>query len=156
MRRRIRSLAIFVLGAGIVILLVGACGSTGSPGPAGGAATAPSNTSATPAAAGGSKPETAPASETALTEVATDNKFSAVSYTIMAGTPYTLTLQNKGEALHNWHILGVKGTDGKDVDSPLADGGRSVSFTFTAAKAGTYRFQCDVHPDEMKGSVTVQ
>jgi plastocyanin len=32
--------------------------------------------------------------------------------------------------------------------------GEAVSFTF--AKAGTYRYDCSFHPQNMKGTVTVQ
>lgn len=93
-----------------------------------------------------------------LSETTTDNKFSNTSYTIKAGEQVTMVVHNNGSALHNWHVLGVKGADGKDiVPSPqfVPPGGTGV-VTFTIATAGTYKFQCDVHPTEMTGTLTVQ
>lgn len=110
------------------------------------------NSSAAPTSGSGS----AASSGTILTEIATDNKFSQTTYTIKAGQQYTLNFQNSGQAIHDWHILDQKSADGKDIAVPLTDGGKESSVTFTIDKAGTYHFQCDVHPDEMKGTITVQ
>ena len=93
-----------------------------------------------------------------LSETTTDNKFSDTSYTIKAGEQVTMVVHNNGTALHNWHVLNVKSTDGKDiVPSPMfvPPGGTGV-VTFTISTPGTYKFQCDVHPTEMTGTLTVQ
>jgi plastocyanin len=110
------------------------------------------NSSAAPTSGSGSSA----ASGTILTEIATDNKFSQTNYTIKAGQEYLLNFQNSGQAIHNWDVTGTKGADGKQITVPLTDPGKTSTVTFRIDKPGTYHFQCDVHPDEMKGTITVQ
>lgn len=88
--------------------------------------------------------------------VATDNKFNVATVTIKANEPTTVNFQNKGSAVHNWHVLNVKDKDGKDVATKLLPGGQAETITFVIDKPGTYDFQCDAHPTEMKGKLTVQ
>lgn len=90
-----------------------------------------------------------------LVETATDNKFSATAFTIVAGAQYTLDFTNQGNALHNWRLKGVAGADGKDVQTQIIGGGKSESVSFTVPQPGTYDFVCDVHPTEMMGKLTV-
>jgi plastocyanin len=97
-----------------------------------------------------------PAAAGGLNEDATDNKFSSTSLTAKAGTAATLTLQNKGSNPHNWHLLDVKNADGSDIKTKILNPGETDSIQFTIDKPGTYNFQCDVHPAEMKGTLTVQ
>jgi nitrite reductase (NO-forming) len=87
---------------------------------------------------------------------ATDNAFSQKAITAEAGKAVTVTLANKGSAIHNFHVKGLQGADGKDVQTALVEGGKSDSVTFTPAKAGTYTFVCDVHPADMTGTLTVK
>ena len=93
---------------------------------------------------------------TTATIVSTDNKFDTTRLTVPAGQAVTLTLQNKGQAIHNWHLLNVKDAAGNDVATQLLPGGQSETITFTLDAPGTFSFQCDTHPAEMKGSLTVQ
>jgi len=88
-------------------------------------------------------------------EVTTDNKFSVTSYQIAANSPAVITVRNDGKAVHNMHILGITGPNGQDVKTELLQPGQSAGLSFTIAQEGTYNFQCDVHPTEMKGTVTV-
>ena len=60
---------------------------------------------------------------------------------------------NKGSAIHNFHVLGIKSDDGAEITTPLDTKDHTV--TFTISKAGTYDYKCDVHP-EMNGKLTVQ
>ena len=90
-----------------------------------------------------------------LVEVATDNSYSQTTFTVKAGQPLELTLTNNGEALHNWHLLNVKDVDGKNILTPLVSPGQSATIDFTINTPGTYNFQCDVHPTDMKGTLTV-
>ncbi len=109
-----------------------------------------SETRATPTAGGGA----APAGAIVIT--ATDNKFDKTELTVRANQPVTLTLQNQGQAIHNWHVLNVKDKDGKDITTNLLPAGQSQTITFTIAQTGTFDYQCDVHPTEMRGKLTVQ
>ncbi len=111
--------------------------------------TAAASASATAAASGS-------AAENKITIVATDNKYDKTSLTVKAGQPVTLTLDNKGAAIHDWHLDGVKTPDGKDINTKLIPGGQSDTITFTIPNPGTYNFECQVHPTEMKGTITAQ
>ncbi len=93
---------------------------------------------------------------TSLTEITTDNKFSKTNFNVPAGQAVTLTLTNRGQAIHNWHVLDVKDENGKDILVPLTQAGQTTSVTFTISTPGTYHFQCDVHPTEMTGTLTVK
>ena len=110
---------------------------------------------AAPAVAPGGAAAATPAPSTTLTETTTDNKFSDTVFTIPAGQPVTITVDNKGKALHNWHVLNVQGADGKPVQTALVQPGGSAKLTFTIDKPGTYQFHCDVHPTEMIGTLNV-
>ena len=90
------------------------------------------------------------------TIVMTDNKFTPAAFTVAAGQPVKLTAENKGAAIHNWKVLGVKGADGKEITTTLLPGGQTDNITFTIDKAGTYDVHCDVHPADMRGKLTVQ
>lgn len=128
--------------------------------------TAPSFTpisSATPAGTrtptpGGGTPvgAAAPAPAGAIVIVATDNKFDRTEITIRANEPTTVTLQNRGSAIHNWHVLNVKDRDGKEITTQLLTGGQSETITFTITQRGTFDYQCDVYPVEMRGKLIVQ
>jgi nitrite reductase (NO-forming) len=91
-----------------------------------------------------------------VTMTATDNKFSDKMITAKVGEATTITFTNKGSAIHNLHIKGLTGADGKEVQTALLNGGQSGSVTFTPTKAGTYTFVCDVHPVEMTGTLEVK
>ncbi len=110
-----------------------------------------STTSATAATAA-----TVPGAGGGLSEVTTDNKFSQTSFTVDKGVPAALTVKNKGQALHNWHVLIVKGSDGNDIKTDLVPAGSTATATFQIDQPGTYDFQCDVHPAEMKGKLTIK
>jgi plastocyanin len=93
---------------------------------------------------------------TALNETTTDDKFSKTAFISPAGQAVTLTQTNKGAAIHNWHILDTKDASGQDIATALTNPGSTSTVTFTIASAGTYKFQCDVHPTEMFGTIKIQ
>lgn len=92
---------------------------------------------------------------TEMTLVMRDNKFDQKAFTVPANTPVTVTTDNKGSALHNFHVINIKSADGKDIVTQLIPGGRTDTVTFTIDTPGTYDYRCDVHP-EMTGKLTVQ
>lgn len=148
-----------------LLLAAAACGNdnteetstTSTPTAASATATQPSPTTApTIAGARVSPSASAQAGAQALQQVATDNKFSASSLTATAGAPIALTLTNAGSAIHNWHLLDAKDASGRDIATQLLQPGTSETITFQIATPGTYHFQCDVHPQDMKGTLTVK
>ena len=74
-------------------------------------------------------------------------KFVPADISVAAGT--TVTWTNNDNFTHT-----VQFTDGGLPTEPMhMERGQSVSFTF--ASAGTFHYQCSLHPQNMKGSVTV-
>lgn len=92
------------------------------------------------------------------TLVATDNKFDKSSLAATANSPFSLNFQNKGKIKHNVHFLTAKGgqTLADGAEGNIIDGGTSEVVTFTTPGAGTYYYQCDLHPDTMTGTFNVQ
>lgn len=111
--------------------------------------------SVTPAAPVGAVAAPSGPPSTSLSETTTDDKFSQTIFTVPAGQRVTITLQNKGQAIHNWHALGVNDASNKPVMTALTNPGQTSTFTFSIAQAGQYKFQCDVHPTEMIGTLFV-
>lgn len=98
-----------------------------------------------------------PTPSTTLQETTTDNKFSATTLASPAGQQVTLTLDNKGAALHNFDITDVKDDSGKEIKTAdFVQPNSSAKITFTISKPGTYHFRCDVHPTEMTGTIVIQ
>lgn len=91
-----------------------------------------------------------------IVEIATDNKFSLTQLNANANEATSLTLENNGSAIHNWRALNVTGTNGQPILTRLLPGGQSETIQFTIAQPGAYEFLCDVHPVEMRGTITVR
>ncbi|MBI2767258.1 MAG: nitrite reductase, copper-containing [Chloroflexi bacterium] len=124
-------------------------------------ATAPAAT-ATPAATAAPAGSTgaAPAAVT-IKEDLKDNSFSAPQVTVAAGQKVTFTIANTGLLPHNMHIADAKGSydgAGNVVSSPeIINPAKTGTLEWTAPTTpGTYKFRCDVHPDQMTGTITVQ
>jgi plastocyanin len=141
MRSRLMSRFWLVLLVPAAVVAVAACGGGSS------SAASTGGTAATPTAGG--------AASTQITVVATDNKFDKTALTVPAGKEVTITFENKGSAIHNWHLSGVKDQNGKDITTQLIAGGKTEALTFVIDKPGTYEYMCDVHP-EMRGKLMVQ
>jgi plastocyanin len=119
----------------------------------------------TPAAA---KPATPPAATTpppstgsggGVTLDMTDNAFSQTAITVASGSEVQFTAVNKGKLPHNLRIAPANG----DFDSPqssvttpeIVNAGKTGTLTWKAAAPGTYKFRCDIHPEQMTGVITV-
>jgi plastocyanin len=115
-------------------------------------AASPAAGGATPALGGG-----APSGPQTVTEVTTDDKFSVTTINAKVGQPLTITVQNKGAAIHNWALTDAAGKAAATgtTAAPLVQPGQTESITLTFTKTGTFNFQCQVHPTEMTGTVTV-
>jgi plastocyanin len=88
-------------------------------------------------------------------EVAAENiDFSTDAMDFPAQTEVTLTFDNKESVPHNWAMYDSKG--GKPIfQGAIVNGPGSSDYKFTTPPAGSYYFQCDVHPDQMNGTVNV-
>lgn len=110
---------------------------------------------------GGAPPAGNGGGEGGNTIVATDNKFDLDTLTATAGQPFSVTLRNDGVVPHNISFYDKDPKDQGKLLDPAAEGavltgGKSETLTFTPSTAGTFYFQCDVHPTEMNGTFVVQ
>jgi uncharacterized cupredoxin-like copper-binding protein len=83
---------------------------------------------------------------------ATDFHFKLSLKTFKKGTPYKFVFTNKGAALHNFDIQGLKATK-------VIAHNKTASFTVTFKKAKKYQYVCDVprHIElGMAGFITVR
>ncbi len=89
-----------------------------------------------------------------------DNKFVETAITVKSGE--TIKITNNGTAIHNVHIGPFTASfckaAGPDPCSKPANvpGGTTASLGPVTLAAGTYDFQCDFHPLDMQGKLTVQ
>lgn len=136
----------------LAITFVGAFAATGDDDGGGAAVSETPAESATTAPTGGG-------GNVAITM--TDNKFDPTAVNVSAGASVTFDLTNKGVAIHNMRIAGPDGSynTGDDAvsDPQLVSGGQTATLSWDApSDAGEIIFQCDFHPTDMKGTITVQ
>lgn len=169
MRFRSRTAGLAASGfSGLLLVLVAACGSdTKAP-----AAVAPTALPTSVAQVEAVRPATGaslsgvvsapahanPADEpvTAITVVANDNSYDPSHFQIRAGEEVTVTVENRGQAIHDWRIRGVTDADGKDTGTRLLYAGEQETITVVVEQAGEYAFYCEVHAVEMRGTLDVQ
>ncbi|MDQ3107389.1 MAG: cupredoxin domain-containing protein [Actinomycetota bacterium] len=71
-----------------------------------------------------------------------------------AATEVSLAFENLEAVPHNVSIYDAKGGDAIYTGEILNTEG-DITYDFTTPEAGSYYFQCDVHPDQMNGEVLV-
>ncbi len=85
--------------------------------------------------------------------VAEGVKFDKSTLTVPADKPFKITFDNKDAGTsHDVDILdsaGAKAFDGKDFPGPKVE-----TYDVPALKAGTYKFECSIHPALMNGELT--
>jgi plastocyanin len=86
---------------------------------------------------------------------AQDVAFTTSTLDLPADKPVTLHFDNKDSTAHNVAIFDKKG--GKELfKGSVITGPTTTDYKIDPLKAGTYYFQCDIHPDSMNGTVTVK
>ena len=91
----------------------------------------------------------------AITIVATDNAFGPAAFRIRAGQPFTVTLENRGRAAHDWRVRGLAAADGRDAGSRLLTPGQSEAVTLAVDRPGDFTLYCEIHPADMRGTLSV-
>ena len=83
--------------------------------------------------------------------------FNKKTIEVTAGQPFTIKLDNQDSATHNVHIYTQKGGTSIAVTDPQAvSPGSTGTLTTTITQPGEYYFQCDFHPEQMNGTLTVK
>lgn len=91
-------------------------------------------------------------SATRLTLVAEDVAFDTNVLTAPAGEEVTMEYDIRDVVPHNLHII----TDsGEEPKTEVQAGPAMQTLTFTIDKPGSYTYVCDVHPEQMKGTLKV-
>ncbi|MEJ7803170.1 MAG: cupredoxin domain-containing protein [Candidatus Limnocylindria bacterium] len=86
---------------------------------------------------------------------AADIAFDANVIRATAGEAFTITFTNNDTAPHNVSVYTEEGGE-EIVLGDVIDGGATVEVEVPALDAGEYFFVCDIHPNEMTGSVVVE
>jgi plastocyanin len=103
---------------------------------------------------GGSSGSTAPAPSApagGAVVVAQDLKFDRQTIAVPANQATPLLFENRDAAPHNVTLIAADGT--KVFTGETFSGPGSRTYQLPPLTAGSYRFQCDVHPD-MKGTLS--
>jgi plastocyanin len=86
---------------------------------------------------------------------AVNYEFNPSSLTVSVGDTVVWTMSGDGHTVRS----GTVGADniGHPSDGPFDSGfkGPGESYSFTFAQAGTYQYFCEIHPEQMKGTITV-
>ena len=90
-----------------------------------------------------------------------DNTFDPAEFSVPAGATVTFNLTNEGAAIHNMRIAGEDGDYNTDDDAAsdpdIVSAGDTAVVEWTAPdEAGEIDFQCDFHPTDMLGTITVE
>lgn len=127
--------------AALLLVAAPACASDGSDGSSDDASAGTSGTPAGPAAA------------TSIRVVGENIAFDPTRITAPAGKRVTITFENRDRGIrHNFHLDG--GAAG-DFTTEVAEGPATQVLGFTIRQPGSYRYVCDVHPAQMRGTLTV-
>jgi cytochrome c oxidase subunit II len=104
--------------------------------------------------AGGVSPP--PGAETITLTAVDANTFDPPDLQAPADKPIVFDFRNADPAApHNVAIEGAEEDGGTWSGRPIAEGGQNATYTAPPLAAGTYTFFCEVHPDTMRGTLTV-
>jgi hypothetical protein len=99
---------------------------------------------------------TLPPGTVVLTAAGFTNTFDKTKITFRGEGPYVVKFNNQDTGvLHNWALYQSRGGavifQGQNIT-----GVASIDYTFPPPPAGTYFYQCDIHPQTMTGEATVE
>jgi plastocyanin len=133
-----------------IALTAAACGRDGREKPA--STGLPLGSDTTAATGGGGDGNRAGGSPTQLTLVAENIAFDTETLTAPVGEEVTIEYDNRDDVPHNLHILTE---DGEEPATEIETGPVTQTLTFTIDEAGSYTYVCDVHPQQMTGTLQV-
>jgi len=148
-------------------ILIGACGGTdygdaaqtSSPAPPAARTTEPTSAPAsvpTDAPAPTAEATDAPAQPSEVTLVASSVRFEQQSLAAAAGE-VTIAFDNRDQGLpHNVHVFRGNDASGDDIGSTeIETGAVRQTLALGDLAAGSYFYQCDVHPSQMTGTLAI-
>jgi plastocyanin len=87
---------------------------------------------------------------------ARDNLFEPKELTAPASSPVLIEFDNQDQGvLHNLSVYRGREASGPIFTGQLFPGSETREYTFNTPEPGSYFFRCDVHPDVMTGTLTV-
>jgi plastocyanin len=87
--------------------------------------------------------------------VATELAFSTDHLSVPSGKTFTLAFDNQAAGVS--HNVAIHSADGKALfTGKIIPGPQKVTYQVPTLKAGTYRFVCDVHPQQMNGTLVAK
>ena len=100
---------------------------------------------------------------TTLSITAKNIAFDTKCLAAKAGTTFTVDFKNEDTTIHNWELYKSQTAasspsgrlGGASGPTDLVAAGSSATYKVNALPAGTYYFQCDVHPTQMNGTFVV-
>jgi plastocyanin len=87
---------------------------------------------------------------------AKDTRFDKDRLQAPAASEVSVTLDNRDSTEHNFSLYESAGSTAPIFTGELFAGPSFLTYQFPAPEPGTYRFQCDVHPDVMAGQFIVE
>src|SRR6476660_2382001 len=124
---------LFSVGRGVIVIGLAGVLAAGAACSSGGSDKGSSSSAASSAPAAAASPD----ASGNITVTAKDNSYSTGTINAKAGQKVTLTIDNQGAAIHNFAIMGQKGADGQDIQTPLVNTKQKGTIDFTLP-AGTY------------------
>jgi plastocyanin len=118
--------------------------------PGGSPAPAPSSPQPSPSGPPPGQAEAAP-----ITLVAKDFSFDLTTLTFEPNKTVVLNFDNQGAAVHNFALYADSTLKTLIFRGDPTTGAEKKRYEFAAPAPGTYYFQCDYHPGQMKGSASV-
>lgn len=95
-----------------------------------------------------------PAGEPAASIAASELAFNTNTLSVPAGEPVGLRFNNRVSVPHN---LSIRDNGGNAIfTGEIFAGPRSVTYSVPALDAGSYTFICDVHPEQMTGTLVAR
>lgn len=96
-----------------------------------------------------------PTGDSTLKVVGKDIAFDRTELVANSGA-IQIEFDNQDNAIpHNFHVFRGNGSSGESIDLTTITSGPVVQRLDLQLEAGTYFFQCDVHPNQMKGTLAV-
>jgi plastocyanin len=109
---------------------------------------------------GGSETSTPAAEPSTLEIVMGDSFFDPDTFTVAASAQLTVTTPNEGILIHNLRFAGPDNRYNTDDDAAheeyILAGETGTVVWEVPGDPGEYDFRCDIHPDEMVGTATVE